>query len=407
MRRLRAAASLIGRIQNLDWKRQWHTIAIFIILAIIISLLVAASGIIPIKASSGHWAITQWFLHFAMERSVATHSLGIKVPKLAKASLVLRGAGHYETGCRLCHGSPSLHQPRIKPQSTPHPPPPYLPRVTQQMTPHPPYLPPVIPEWESAEIFYIVKHGVKFTGMPAWPAPQRDDEVWAMVAFLRVLPRLNAEEYEKLVWGEIPRHLESEEVPSIVVENCGRCHGIDGLGRGVGAFPRLAGQHIPYLYASLRAYAHGERHSGMMEPIAATLSLEEMRTLARYYGNLIPYVPKPPPETLAAAIERGKAIAKQGSRRIPACVDCHGPSGISRNLHYPALAGQYAEYIVLQLKLFAQEKRGGSPYAHLMHPAADRLTEEQMRDVAYYYSSLASTTNTLAPILPSLSDTLQ
>lgn len=386
----RVVALWVVRMRDLDWKRRWRTIGIFVILLLIVGFLVAASGIIPIKASSGHWAITQWFLHFAMKRSVATYSLGIEVPELTRKSLVLRGAGHYETGCRLCHGSPRRHNLRITQQSVSHQPPPALPRITQQMTPHPPYLPPVIPEWSSAELFYIVKHGVKFTGMPAWPAPQRDDEVWAMVAFLRVLPRLDAEEYEKLVWGKIPRHLESEEVPSLVVENCGRCHGINGLGRGVGAFPRLAGQHVPYLCASLRAYAHGERHSGMMEPIAAELRLEEMRTLARYYGGLAPYVPELPPQALAAAIERGEAIANQGSRRIPSCVDCHGPSDIPRNLHYPVLAGQYAEYIVLQLELFAQEKRGGSPYAHLMHPTAHRLTEEQMRAVALYYSSLPS-----------------
>lgn len=403
MRSLRAAARLIDRLRSLNWKHGGHTIMVFLALLAIGGFLVAASGIIPIKASSGHWAITQWFLHFAMGRSVAIHSLGIEVPELAKESLVLRGAGHYETGCRLCHGSPSLHPPRIRPQSTPHPLPPRLPRVTQQMTPHPPYLPPVIPEWESAELFYIVKHGVKFTGMPAWPAPQRDDEVWAMVAFLRVLPKLDAEDYEKLVWGEIPRHLESEEAPSIVVENCGRCHGIEGLGRGVGAFPRLAGQHVPYLYASLRAYARGERHSGMMEPIAATLSSEEMRTLALYYGGLAPYVPAPPPQALAATIERGEAIARKGSQRIPSCADCHGPSDIPRNPRYPILAGQYAEYLVLQLELFAQHKRGGSSYAHLMQLTAHRLTEEQMRAVALYYASLPSSAGSSLPsVAPSV-----
>jgi hypothetical protein len=58
------------------------------------------------------------------------------------------------------------------------------------MTPHLPYLPPVIPARQPDELFYIVKHGIKFTGMPAWPAQQRDDERWAMVAFLRRLPDL-------------------------------------------------------------------------------------------------------------------------------------------------------------------------------------------------------------------------
>jgi cytochrome c553 len=133
----------------------------------------------------------------------------------------------------------------------------------------------------------------------------------------------------------------------------------------------------------------------MMEPIAAELSPEEMQALARYYGDLTPYVPTRPPQLLAAAIERGETIVKQGipSRRIPSCADCHGPSTIPHNPYYPVLAGQYAEYIILQLELFAKEHRGGSLYAGLMHPTAHRLTRGQMHDVAQYYSSLPSFAN--------------
>jgi hypothetical protein len=52
------------------------------------------------------------------------------------------------------------------------------------------------------QLFSIVKHGIKFTGMPAWPVQQRDDEVWAMVAFLRRLPDLDAAGYRRLAYGE-------------------------------------------------------------------------------------------------------------------------------------------------------------------------------------------------------------
>jgi cytochrome c553 len=55
---------------------------------------------------------------------------------------------------------------------------------------------------------------------------------------------------------------------------------------------------------------------------------------------------------------------------------------------YPVLAGQYANYLVLQLDLFKQGHRGGSAYARLMRPIAGRLTREQMRDVALYYATL-------------------
>lgn len=60
-----------------------------------------------------------------------------------------------------------------------------------------------------------------------------------------------------------------------------------------------------------------------------------------------------------------------------------------RNPAYPLLAGQYADYLVLQLELFKGGRRGGSPYAHLMSRVAARMTSEHMRDVGNYYASLS------------------
>jgi cytochrome c553 len=363
--------------------RRWRTIAAFVAVLAAVGLVTVVSGIVPIEATSGHWPITAWLLHFSMRRSVSTHTLGLQAPPLDEPWLAIKGAAHYESGCRGCHGTPE--QPR--------------PTIAQQMTPSPPYLPEVIASWEPAELFYIVKHGVKFTGMPGWPAQQREDEVWAMVAFLLRLPGLDAEGYRRLVDGEsstdgtvAPRHGPSglEAATPAVLESCRRCHGVDGGGRGVPAFPRLAGQRPAYLLAALQAFARRERHSGIMAPVASELRPEEMRDLAVYYGGLAePASPEPPGEA-APAIERGQAIARRGipSQRVPSCVDCHGPGEIPRNPAYPRLAGQYAEYLVLQLELFKEGRRGGSAYARLMRPVAARLTSEQMRDVALYYESL-------------------
>ena len=426
----RATDDLEGRPVRSSAKRWTFRIAALLVIAGLGGFLVVASGIMPIKASSGHWAITAWFLNFAMRRSVVTHSLMIEPPPvLDDHGLVVKGAGHYDFGCRPCHGSPDS---------------PMQPRIPQAMTPHPPNLSREIPKWNADELFYIVKHGVKFTGMPAWPAQARDDEVWAVVAFLRKLPQLSAPEYRKLVHGtsntesagpRLPNLLGAEDVPRTVVENCARCHGVEGNGRELGVFPILAGQKPAYLFAALAAYARGERHSGIMEPIAAGLSSEAMVELARYYAGVasggagkktsgqgsissakrlmsshewpgqnfrFAKVSESSSSDVlsstllaegdgAAAVERGRKIARVGipSRRIPACVECHGPSAVPRNPYYPLLAGQYAEYLVLQLSLFKKEIRGGSPYAHLMREVVAQMTEQQMRDVALYYASLA------------------
>jgi cytochrome c553 len=346
----------------------------------LIGAVVVVSGAIPIAASSRHWPITEWFLHFTMRRSVATHSLGTEVPPLDNPALILKGATHYEVGCRSCHGSPGFTQPRI-----PH-----------QMTPHPPELPPRIEQLKPRELFYVVKHGVKFTGMPAWPALQRDDEVWAVVAFLLQLPKLDEAGYRQLVNGAPPPTAAMEtlgggQVPQALMLNCLRCHGHDGLGRGSPAFPKLAGQSMDYLENALTAYARSERHSGIMQPIAAGLDAQTIRELAAYYHRLPAAKPGPPKADHAAAIAEGESIARHGifAQRVPSCIDCHAPGGRRHKPAYPVLAGQPADYLVLQLELFKEQKRGGSAYAHLMHPVASRLQPAQMRAVALYFESLS------------------
>jgi cytochrome c553/cytochrome c5 len=345
-------------------------------------LLVVVTGLVPVKASSGHWPVTRWLLDFSSSRSIATHSVGIKPPDLNQAGLVIKGAATYDLNCRACHGSPSLQAPR----------------VAAAMTPNPPYLPPTLAEWKDAELFYVIKHGIKFTAMPAWPAQQRDDEVWAMVAFLREFPKLDTTGYERLVSGNsstaregapLPDLLGSQIIPRAVTINCARCHGSDGMGRGENAFPRLAAQSSEYIFLSLKAYAGGQRHSGIMGPIAAALSPEEMRELAMYYSRLSkPTRTSTPGNELS--IQRGGEIAERGipSQRVPSCADCHGPGLASQNPNYPKHSGQHAGYLVSQLQLLKEKQRGGTAYVHLMDSVAGNLNRQQMEDVAAYYASL-------------------
>jgi len=367
--------------------KRWLVTAVVLLSAAgALGLAVAASGVIPVTASGGHFAITEWLLIFAKERSVSTHTLGAPAPPLGEPSAVLKGAGHFESACRPCHGAPDLAQ---------------QPRVARAMLPPPPNLSERAPAWEPKELFYIVKNGIKMTGMPAWPALGRDDEVQAMVAFLEVLPSLDADGYRGLVHGapsaDVAAAPSGEPLgglvgdahpPRVVAASCGRCHGLDGRGRGNAAFPALAGQSPRYLLAALEAYASDQRQSGMMQPIAAALGSDELREAAEYYGRLPRRSGEPPRD--AATVERGRAIVERGApeRRLPSCEDCHGPGSRSRKPALPALAGQYAGYLVLQLELFAGGRRGGSDHAHLMDAVAPRMSREQMRDAAEYYASL-------------------
>jgi len=311
-----------------------------------------------------------------MRRSVAAHATLIEEPRLDDPALVLRGAAHYDLTCRPCHGGAAGDRPL----------------VSRRMVPPPRALNVHAQDWEPRDLFYIVKHGMKFTGMPPWPAQQRDDEVWAMVAFLRRLPALTRQDYLRLARGEPtdPFDLEIDEAPprEIVAETCARCHGLDGRGRGEQAFPKLAGQTVDYLDRALRAYADGRRHSGFMEPIAAALTAEDREYAARYYAAQPAGAAASLPDT--SRVAPGREIATEGvpEMLIPACVECHGPSAMPKHPAYPRLAGQYPEYLAQQLRLLREERRGGSEYVHLMHAFAGQLTDEHIENVTAYFASL-------------------
>ena len=368
-------------------KHPWLIAGAMGAVALVIAALGVISGVVPIKASSGHWRITAAFLDFAKIRSVSTHSWGIDVPPLDDRGLILRGAGHYERACLPCHGGPGRS----------------IPPVMRAMTPAPPELGQRLTRWTPAELFSIVKHGIKFTGMPAWPVQQRDDEVWAVVAFLRRMPELDAAAYRDLAYGEVdrgdaapdlPRHGE-DPPPRAVREVCWQCHGASGTGRGPGAFPSLAGQRSEYLDASLHAFRSRTRLSGIMGEIAARLGDDEIRDIAAYYERL----PSRKPETIEdeAAVERGRAIAESGvaERDIPACVECHGPTKLPKNRAYPKLTAQHVRYLTSQLALLRERRRGGTANVDLMHVFVNRLREDQIRDVASYFASLPDVSDPL------------
>ena len=169
-----------------------------------------------------------------------------------------------------------------------------------------------------------------------------------------------------------------------VLVGCARCHGRDGTGRGVGAFPKLAGQSENYLLATLQAYAHGARRSGIMQPAAAKLSEPEMRQLARHYADAGSLAS----DGSGGSNAYGEQIARQGAPNegIPACVTCHEPAG-KRYPAYPALRGQTADYLAQQLRLFKAGIRGGTAYAHIMATIAGRMSDAQILAVAGYFGS--------------------
>lgn len=363
------------------WKRMLIGLAVLALAG----LLVSFSGLISIAASSGHLPPVAWFLHWTMQNAVRTQSLGIAPPAgldLKDPALVLRAAGHFDTGCAPCHGSPNEEQ---------NP-------VVLEMTPAPPPLAEKVPEWQPRELFWIVKHGVKYSGMPAWPAPSRDDEIWAMVAFLRALPTMDTGTYQSLVQGVAPSQSElpgrgktAQAEPPVedAIEACARCHGRDGRHPVRRAFPHIAGQPQAYLEATLKAFATGHRQSGIMELAAAVHAHPALAQLARNYARESPTF-QDPPTVSQKLLDEGRQIAHEGvwSRSVPACEACHGRPLAQRDPHIPSLDGQHAWYLETQLELFKSGHRAGTAYSHIMAMVAEGLKPRHIEAVAAYYQSV-------------------
>ncbi len=171
---------------------------------------------------------------------------------------------------------------------------------------------------------------------------------------------------------------------------CIACHGVDG-NSALPANPILAGQGSAYLFKQLTDFKSADgrpaaRNNPIMAGMAATLSAEDMNSLAVYFSQQKRKPSMASDENLVAA---GRVIWRKGDfeRGIPACAGCHGPTGAGVPAQYPHLAGQYADYTELQLKNFRSEERSNDAQK-AMRTIADKFSDKQIKAVADYIAGL-------------------
>lgn len=137
------------------------------------------SGLVNVAASNPENALVEWVLSTTMKRSVSARARNLDAPGLADEHQIREGLSQYAGMCVDCHGAPGVKQSGF----------------TRGLNPPPPILSEEVHEWDAAELFWITKHGVKMTGMPAFGQAHTDEEIWAMVAFLQQMPTMSPEEY--------------------------------------------------------------------------------------------------------------------------------------------------------------------------------------------------------------------
>jgi mono/diheme cytochrome c family protein len=149
----------------------------------VLAVAVVLSGTFNVAADEPHWSITSSTIETVRDRSISRQASDASIPKdLADPKLVASGASEYAEMCTACHLAPGMRDTELRKGLYPMPP---------DLAEHGAHRSP-------AEQFWIIKHGLKMSGMPAWGLTHDDQRIWSMVAFLQKLPSLSADQYKAL-----------------------------------------------------------------------------------------------------------------------------------------------------------------------------------------------------------------
>jgi len=141
-----------------------------------------ASGLYDIGADAHHTRVVLALIEVLRDRSIAVRAQALAVPPLADAARISAGARRYTALCAQCHLAPGVTQSPLRPGLYPHPP-----NLAQQQ-----------PGGDARRQFWIIKHGIKMSAMPAWGRTLDDAAIWDVVAFVQRLPQLSPDDYQQL-----------------------------------------------------------------------------------------------------------------------------------------------------------------------------------------------------------------
>jgi mono/diheme cytochrome c family protein len=154
-------------------------------LAIIVAIGAAVfflGGFYNIAASEQDNGLVAWALQHVREASIERHATAAAPGSLEDPGLIRAGAHAFlERGCVNCHGGPGVTWAKF----------------SEGLNPGPPDLKDVVGGEAPAELFWVIKNGIRMTGMPSFGATGvSDQEIWSVVAFLKKLPTVSDSDFK-------------------------------------------------------------------------------------------------------------------------------------------------------------------------------------------------------------------
>jgi cytochrome c553 len=166
---------------------------------------------------------------------------------------------------------------------------------------------------------------------------------------------------------------------------CVNCHNADGNST-IPTNPKIAGQHAEYLFKQMKNFKNGERANPIMAGMISAYSEPQMLDLAAYFSE---QVYKPEVAKNHDTVDLGRKLYRGGNpaKGLPACAGCHGPAGAGIPGRFPRIAGQFAEYVEIQLKAFRVGERANDPNK-MMRAVADRMSDADIKALSDFVAGL-------------------
>lgn len=159
------------------------TLLVELVLAVVVAAFVVTSGTYNVAAIKPHYGLTEKVLSSTMDNSVRHHASGIELSATYKNPDLGEGFEHYHEMCVTCHGAPGVEKSE----------------AGQGLNPRAPDLSKSVTDMSPQEVFWILKNGIKMTGMPAFGPTHDDEKLWDITAFVKGLPEMTPAQYQEMV----------------------------------------------------------------------------------------------------------------------------------------------------------------------------------------------------------------
>ena len=137
------------------------------------------SGVFDVAASRPHSKLVEWITHETMINSIKRRAPDVALPTHISKAQAIGGFCQYEEHCVACHGGPAVAREQW----------------VSGLNPEPPYLLDATQNWKPRELEWIVRNGIKMTGMPAWRESMSDEQISDVVAFVEAMPKMPPQTY--------------------------------------------------------------------------------------------------------------------------------------------------------------------------------------------------------------------